>query len=156
MSHHKKQLLSEICASLDRFAISYKSLDIEITEHINQYWTSFWRGSTSQIDWKLIPVDIQKVDFPYATPIDAQLTHDLLHQANFRVLKHTDSILYFSGMSPCLLLKSNQLKNIIFHLMDEFCYLETFLIFTAQPILEQQKIADFLEIQLFQYFCGQI
>lgn len=37
MSHHKKQLLSEICASLDRFAISYKSLDIEITEHINQY-----------------------------------------------------------------------------------------------------------------------
>ena len=40
--------------------------------------------------------------------------------------------------------------------MNDFCYLDTFFIFAAQPILEQKQIADFLEIQLFDYFCGQI
>lgn len=156
MPYHNTQLLSEICAFLDRFAISYTSLDFGITEHINHYLAPFWRGSTSKIDWELFSMPVQKIEFPYRTPIDAELTQQLLQQANFRVFKQTSIILYFSGMSACLLLKSCDFQNILFYLMDEYCYLDTLFVFAAQPILEQQSCADFLEIQLFDYFCGHI
>ncbi|AWL29600.1 hypothetical protein DJ533_13955 [Acinetobacter defluvii] len=98
MPHHRTQILSDICDFLDRFHLSAQILDFEITEHINQYLESFWRGSTSKIDWKIISANIQKIEFPYRTPIDAELTQQLLKQSNFRVLQHTSIILYFSGM----------------------------------------------------------
>lgn len=157
MSQHRTQLLFEIRDCLDHLHIPTQILDVEITEVINQYLSPFWRGSSSKIDWQLISNNVQKTDFPYHISIDAQLTQQLLYQTNFRVLQQkTPIILYFSGLSPCLLLHNCELPNIIFHIMDEFCYLDTFLIFAAQPILEQQKITDFLEIQFFDYFCGQI
>ncbi|WP_173912652.1 hypothetical protein [Acinetobacter sp. Marseille-Q1618] len=84
------------------------------------------------------------------------ITQQLLQHTNFRALQHTEIILYFSGMQPYLLLKSTEFPRFIFDLMNDFCYLDTFFIFAAQPILEQKQIADFLEIQLFDYFCGQI
>lgn len=157
MSHHQTQLLSDICTFLERFSISYQSLDFEITEYINRSLAAFWRGSTSKIDWELYSTaPVQKIEFPFFTPIDAQITQQLIEQANFRVLQHPQIILYFSGMSSCLLLESSEFQNTIFYFMDEFCYLDTFFIFAAQSILEQQKMSDFLEIQLFQYFCGHI
>lgn len=156
MPHHRTQLLSDICDFLDRFHLSAQILDFEITEHINQYLEPFWRGSTSKIDWELISTNVQKVDFPCHVPIDAELTQQLLQHANFRALQHTEIILYFLGMQSCLLLKSAEFPRFIFDLMNDFCHLDTFFIFAAPPILAQKQIADFLEIQLFDYFCGQI
>lgn len=39
--------------------------------------------------------------------------------------------------------------------MNDFCYLDTFFIFAAPPILEQEQITNFLEIQLLDCFLGK-
>lgn len=140
---------------MDFFAkrqIDHFLLEKGITFNINQFLNPYWEGTTSKINWD----KYEKTEIYFLDVIDHHILQNTLFNSKLKILQSCDLILYYSGAECTIRTNSVFLTKYLYEFMDEFCFLESVIVFDYPQISQKRNQIDMLEIRILDYICGNI
>lgn len=147
-------LLDSMVEFFNSTSTKFSVLDIQNTYFINSYLDNLWQGSTGKINWSCVSGHRSLKEFP--SEMDTEKVTNIFLNQKYAAFDSEKVALYFSGSEQCIELDSHLFINSLFTFMNDFCFLDSVLLFDSISVRSGMDNINFVELRFFEYVCGQV